>query len=95
MTTKPEIYLKIAEEIGKLLQDKNAAYGDSFEQSGEILKTLYPDGISTDQMVDALCVVRIVDKLFRLATDKEAFGESPYRDIAGYAILGTMNHEKK
>ena len=42
-----------------------------------------------------LAVVRIVDKLFRIATDKDAFGESPFKDIAGYGILGVANAEEK
>ena len=36
-----------------------------------------------------LTIVRIVDKLFRITNQKDAFGESPYRDIAGYGLLGT------
>jgi len=34
-----------------------------------------------------------VDKLFRIATDKDALGESTYRDIAGYGILGAFRAE--
>ncbi|MBW2598588.1 MAG: hypothetical protein JRC60_00445 [Deltaproteobacteria bacterium] len=37
-----------------------------------------------------MAVTRIIDKLFRIATDKDALGESPYHDIAGYGILGAM-----
>lgn len=44
--------------------------------------------LGIEQMDDALCVVRILDKLFRIATDRDALGESPYVDIAGYALLG-------
>ena len=36
-----------------------------------------------------LCVVRIFDKLKRIATQKNAFSESPYQDIVGYGLLGT------
>jgi hypothetical protein len=36
-------------------------------------------------------VVRILDKLFRIANDKSAFNEDPWQDIAGYGILGTYN----
>ena len=81
------MYQKLAKSIARTLKGKQAAYGDSFGKSGEVLRTLYPDGISTDKYDDALAVVRIVDKLFRVATDRDAFGESPWRDIAGYAIL--------
>lgn len=42
-----------------------------------------------------LAITRIVDKLFRIATDKDAFGESPFKDIAGYGILGLANAKEK
>lgn len=81
-------YTTIAAEIAATVVTKQAAYGDSFGKSGEVMCILYPDGIEPEQMDDALCVVRIVDKLFRIATARDALGESPYRDIAGYALLG-------
>jgi len=80
-------YPKLGNEIGELVTQKQAAYGDSFGKSGEIMKILYPIGIPPEKMTDALCVVRVIDKLFRIATDKDALGESPWRDIAGYALL--------
>ena len=86
---------KIGTDIGKLVDQKNAAYGSSFEKSEQILQVLYPEGIQPDQYTDMLAVVRIVDKLFRIATDKDAFGESPFKDIAGYGILGVANAEGK
>lgn len=76
-----------AKKIGQLVDRKNAAYGDSFNRSGDILAILYPEGIRPEQYRDALAVTRVLDKLFRIATAKEAFGESPWNDIAGYAIL--------
>ncbi len=87
-------YKKIASEIGTLVQEKNEAYGDSFGKASDILKTLYPNGIQVDQYRDMLAITRVLDKLFRLANKKDAFGESPWRDICGYAILGVFNDEK-
>jgi hypothetical protein len=81
-------YEKIGQEIGKLVEEKQAAYGNSFGKSGAVLRILYPEGISPSQYDDALAVVRIIDKLFRIAHDKGYAGESPYRDIAGYGLLG-------
>ena len=86
---------KIATEIGQLVQEKNLAYGDSFGQACRILEVLYPKGIKPDQYRDALAITRVIDKLFRLANKKDAFGESPWRDICGYAILGVANDEHK
>ena len=80
-------YQIIGNDIGKLVDEKNEAYGDSFHKSGEILKILYPLGIKEDQYEDMLYVVRVIDKMFRIATAKDAFGENPARDIAGYSIL--------
>lgn len=88
-------YQKTGLEIGKLVAEKQAAYGDSFGKSGKVLELLYPDGISPEQYRDALTVVRIVDKLFRIATRKDAFGESPYKDIAGYGLLGVAADERE
>lgn len=85
---KANVFRMHAAEIGELVATKNQAYGDSFARSGEIMRILYPDGIRPDQYEDALGVVRVVDKLFRVATDRDALGENPWRDIAGYGILG-------
>lgn len=86
-------YEKIGTQIGKLVQEKNEAYGDSFGQACKILEVLYPQGIEPSQYRDALAITRVIDKLFRLANKKDAFGESPWRDICGYAILGVANDE--
>ena len=86
-------YEKIGTEIGRLVQKKNEAYGDSFGQASKILEVLYPSGIKPNQYRDALAITRVIDKLFRLANKKDAFGESPWRDICGYAILGVANDE--
>jgi hypothetical protein len=88
-------YKQIGEEIGSLVDEKNAAYGSSFAESYKILSVLYPNGIQPEQYTDALAIIRVIDKLFRLANKKNAFGESPWRDIAGYAILGVANNEKE
>jgi len=85
----------IAQQIGELVEQKNAAYGNSFAKTGEFLGLLYPNGILPEQYDDALLITRIFDKLQRIATDCDALGESPYRDIAGYGILGASLHEVK
>lgn len=83
----------IARAIGDLVERKNAAYGDSIASAGKALRLLYPNGIAPQQMDDALLIGRIWDKLKRVATDYDALGESPYLDIAGYAILGVELHQ--
>lgn len=88
-------YENLARDIGKLVAEKNEAYGDSFGEASKILEVLYPDGIPTSSYRDALALIRVIDKLFRLANKKDAFGESPWRDICGYALLGVANDELK
>lgn len=85
----------IGTSIGELVHEKNLAYGDSFKQCGEFLKLLYPNGISVEQFTDMLAIVRIFDKMKRIATNKDAFGENPWQDIGGYSILSIANQEKK
>lgn len=87
------IYEQLGEDLGKLVAEKNAAYGNAFAESHKILSVLYPNGIQPEQYTDALAVIRVTDKLFRIATAKDAFGESPWRDIAGYGILGAAKNE--
>ena len=86
---------KIGTEIGQLVDQKNEAYGSSFEKSEQILKVLYPNGIEPSQYQDMLAITRILDKLFRISTRKDAFGESPFKDIAGYGILGVANDQSE
>jgi len=88
------IYQRLGIEIGTLVKRKNDAYGSSFAKSGAALRLLYPKGIKPEQLDDALLIARIWDKLQRIATDRDALGESPYRDIAGYGILGAALHER-
>lgn len=92
--TQKKLIKRIARQVGKLTAKKNAAYGDSARVSAEMLKILYPNGIELGQYRDMMLVSRILDKLCRIANRKEAFGESPYRDIAGYGVIGsTMDEE--
>jgi hypothetical protein len=81
-------FAALGQEIGALVATKQKAYGDSFGRSGAVLRILYPLGIAPEQFDDALAVVRVVDKLFRIATDRDALGESPWRDVCGYGLLG-------
>jgi hypothetical protein len=87
-------YEDLAKKVGQLVDDKNKAYGNSFADVGDFLKILYPNGVTPENYTDMLCVVRVFDKLKRIATKKDAFGESPYRDIVGYALLGLQKDEE-
>lgn len=92
-------YQSIGEDIGAIVESKQKQYGDSFGKAGQIMRVLYPNGIAEHQMDDALAVVRVIDKLFRIAQrgvdGKDLGGESPFRDIVGYALLGAARDERK
>jgi len=86
---------KLGQELGKLVDSKNQAYGNAFSKCGDFLSLLYPKGIQPSQYTDALLVVRIFDKMMRIANNKDAFSESPYNDIAGYGLLGVSKDTDK
>lgn len=88
-------FSKIGQQVGKLVAEKQAAYGDSFGRSGDCLRQMFPDGIRPDQYDDLLTVARILDKLFRIANNPDAFSENPYQDIVGYGLLGMRRHDDK
>jgi hypothetical protein len=81
--------------IGKLVEEKNAAYGNSFVTCAQALDLLYPDGVKPSQYRDMLALVRIWDKMQRIATDRDFQGESPFGDIAGYGLLGLVAVEEE
>jgi hypothetical protein len=87
---RDEAITRRAATLGELVALKNREYGNSVERSAEILAILYPAGIEKQNYRDLLLVVRVIDKLSRIATSKDAFGESPWIDIAGYGILGSL-----
>ena len=89
------IFTALGMEIGDLVNKKNIAYGDSFAKCGEFLKLLYPNGIAPGQYADMLGIVRIFDKQMRIATDPIAFNEEPWKDIAGYGLLGLKQNMKR
>jgi hypothetical protein len=72
---------------------KNEAYGNAFDKTTQILTLLYPNGIKVDQFKDVHVIVRMLDKLSRIARDNDPTGESPYMDIAGYSILALARDE--
>lgn len=90
-----ENFARVAMELSVLLSQKNKAYGDSYYKAGEFLKLIYPNGLKPENYDDALTLVRMFDKMARIATKKDALGESPYRDLAGYAILAITREKNQ
>ena len=88
-------YESIGWNVGELVSAKQRAYGDAFGRSGECLRQMFPNGIKPEQYDDLLTIARILDKLFRIANDKNAFDECPWTDIAGYSLLGMKRFQKE
>lgn len=71
-------YKQIADEIADLVTEKQKAYGNSFGEAESFLKLLYPDGIPVEKYKDMLTLVRIWDKIKRIATNKDALGDNSW-----------------
>lgn len=86
---------QLAQEIAETVDKKGAAYGNAIDFVEKTLKELYPNGIPVTAYSHALLMVRVLDKLKRLSTDPNAFGESPWEDIVGYALRGSEKSRNK
>jgi hypothetical protein len=87
---------KIATELATLLPEKNRAYGNAVRVVADMLKILYPNGVKPEDYLDFMLIVRDLDKTCRIARgDKTAFGESPWKDKAGYGIYGAAIAEEE
>ena len=87
-------YEQAAKEIVQLVTQKQKEYGNSFGNADKIMKVLYPTGISLDQMKDALVIVRIIDKLFRISHGNQG-QENAFQDILGYALLAVVRNKNE
>ena len=82
------------QQIGALVDSKQAQYGDAIQASEEILRVLYPDGVPANKEGDMLLIVRIIDKLCRLTRGNGEGCEDAWADIAGYGLLGMRHREQ-
>ena len=60
-----------------------------------VLPIFYPDGVPGDHLLDAVFILRIVDKLMRIASAQRDDDEDPVMDVAGYAILRMREMRQK
>jgi hypothetical protein len=94
----PKDYEAIAKNLGSLLNQKQAAYGDAFGNMEQVVNVFYPHGIKPHQYKNVLTLVRILDKMFRISnlpeSNKDRMDEDPWKDIAGYAILALSQLKK-
>lgn len=82
-------YESLAMEIGRMIDVKQAAYGDSIGITAKILRELYPNGIKVEQYDDLHFIIRMIDKICRITKGggNNAQGEDAWKDLAGYSIL--------
>jgi hypothetical protein len=84
--------------IGKLVDQKQRAYGDSVTKCYEIMKVLLQDYKNEDNtytipeslLPQMLLEVRKIDKMNRRFSnpDGDLMGENPFQDDVGYSMLG-------
>jgi hypothetical protein len=95
----PTPYEALASEIGRLTDTKSKQYGDSAERAEKIMKVLYPNGVPVEAFRNALLIVRMCDKLCRIATQDttgvDGGGEDAWRDMAGYSLIGAKRNTVK
>lgn len=86
------------QSLGKLIDLKQEAYGDSVSKTSKLIRILLSDYLQkdgtyriTEELLDHILLqVRIIDKQNRIFSNPKAdkMGESPYTDISGYGMLG-------
>ncbi len=90
-------YSEIGKELGELVDKKQKAYGNSVMSAESVLKVYlkpyeeeYCYVIPKELIRHLLIIVRILDKVSRIfaSPSGDLLGENPYRDIAGYGLIG-------
>lgn len=97
-------YEKIAQEIGKLVEQKQRAYGNSVDVTEELFQVWlkrYQNKdntytIPSELLSHLLLMVRMVDKINRIVTNPKGdlMGENPYSDLVGYSLIGVGKHNE-
>lgn len=87
MDAKPYPFQDAAKMVANVLTEKNASYGDATTVTASIAKLLWSEGIPVSQLDEALVVIRMLDKLCRIAKGTKFANEDAWLDLAGYALL--------
>jgi hypothetical protein len=97
MVEKTGYFEEKGHKLGKLVDEKQAAYGDSISKASKLMKVYLEDYKTDDgylipeELLDHILLqVRIIDKQNRIFSNPKAdkMNESPYDDISGYGMLG-------
>jgi hypothetical protein len=81
-----------AVKIGQLVDKKNEQYGDAINVTGQFLELLYPNGIPLSQYNNVGVLVRMWDKMKRIANGNLG-DEDAFKDLCGYALLMMLDEE--
>jgi hypothetical protein len=74
---------KLVEEI-KIASRQN---GNSFVEATKVMKVLFPQGIAGKEQ-DAFAMVRILDKMFRIANAPSETASILWQELCAYALSG-------
>lgn len=97
MVEKSGYFEEKGHKLGKLVDEKQAAYGDSISKASKLMKVYLEDYkthegyLIPEELLDHILLqVRIIDKQNRIFSNPKAdkMDESPYSDLAGYGLLG-------
>jgi hypothetical protein len=83
----PGKFETVGTSIGSLVDEKNTAYGNAVNKLSDLLTSFYPDGIKPVHYKSLGVIVRILDKLRRIANNPSGDNKDNWNDIAGYSIL--------
>lgn len=96
---------QMGQDIGAFTDTKQKAYGNSVDKAFELMKVFLREYRNKDNtytipeslLKHLLLQVRIIDKQNRLFSnpDGDLMGESPYKDITGYGMIGIQMSEQK
>ena len=78
----------IASDVAIIVEEKNKDYGSAFQKVSEILTILFPNGIPVNKYHDVAILIRVLDKVCRIANaNSKDVKKDAWLDICGYALL--------
>lgn len=90
-----KLIFEAGEKQTLLVAEKNSAYGSAFEQITKLLEQLFPNGIPVHKYGDVSILIRMLDKVCRIANEQENFNnEDAWDDIMGYAMIAKVSKLK-
>lgn len=80
-------YESAGQALGLLIDEKRRQYGGgALERAAAVMTLLYPDGIQPEHYCDAMSLMRVVEKLCRVAGGNQG-DEDAWIDIAGHGLV--------